>query len=194
MKKTSFMLITTEKRIRKFGELRMKRLLPDTNFYGILAKDPERLQVVGSIKENRILVIYGFKIIRDELRDVPKKIKIGGKNLRIDLLSLYDELIGKHNLELTGNIIKIADDYYKAYREFGGSKTKNEIISDFIIVSCASMDNLDVVVSNDERSMLTENAIRAYNLINSVVSKKTPKFISYEKFKNVLGGEANELV
>ena len=172
----------------------MKRLLSDTNFYGILAKDPERLEVVRSIKINRFLTIYGFKTIRDELRDIPKKIKIGGKNLRIDLLNLYDEIIGKHNLKVTNDIIKIADDYYKAYREFGGSKSKNDIINDFIIVSCAAMDNLDIVVSNDERSMLTENAIRAYSLINSVVSKKTPKFINYEKFKKMLGGKSNELI
>ncbi len=166
----------------------MKRILPDTNFYGLLAKDSERLEVVGNIKLNKDLVAYGFKIIRNELRDVPKKIKVAGRSLRIDLLSLYDEIAGAHLLEYGNSIIKIAENYYKAYRELGGSKSKTDVINDFMIVSCASLNNLDIVVSNDERSMLTENAIRAYNLINSAVSKRTPKFISYEQFKKILRG------
>ncbi|MBI3035028.1 hypothetical protein HYY71_01780 [Candidatus Woesearchaeota archaeon] len=172
----------------------MKRLLPDTNFYGLLAMDSERLKVVGSIKTSRGLVIYGFKIIRDELRDIPKKIKIEGRNLRIDLLNLHDEIIGRHTLEFADTIQKRADDYYKAYREFGGAKTRDHIIKDFLIVSCASLNNPDIVVSNDEKSMLAENAVRAYNLVNSVIGKKTPQFISYEKFKNFLGGKSNEFL
>ena len=172
----------------------MTRVLADTNIYGTLSKDPERLSIVGGIKSNRKLIIYGFKIIRDELRNIPKKIKIEGKNLIIDLLNLYDEITGKHNLKFTDDIVKRADDYYRAYREFGGSKSKNEIMNDFVIVACASVNNLDIVVSNDERSMLTENAIRAYKLINSVIGITTPQFISYEKFKKMLRGEFNELI
>ena len=172
----------------------MKRLLPDTNFYGLLAKDTKRLEVVDSINVNRELIIYGFKTIRDELRDIPSKIKIAGKSLRIDLLNLYDEITGNHRLEFTGYIIKIADNYYEAYREFGGSKTKEDIINDFVIVSCASLNNLNIIVSDDQRSMSTENALRAFNLINSVINKKTPQFISYEEFKKNLRGKANELV
>lgn len=165
---------------------KMKRILPDTNVYGLLAKDSERLEVVRNIKSNKDLVTYGFKIIRNELRDVPKNIKVAGRSLRIDLLGLYDELVGNHVIESTSNITKTAENYYKAYREFGGSKSKDEVINDFVIVSSASLNNLDIVISNDERSMLTENAVRAYNLINSVVNKRTPKFISYGQFKKIL--------
>ena len=171
----------------------MKRLLADTNFYGFLAKDTERLEIVGSIKTSKKLLIYGFRIIRNELRDVPKKIKVEGKNLRIDLLNLYDEITEKHRLKFTDLILKRADDYYKAYREFGGSKSKNEIINDFVIVACASLNDCDIIVSNDERSMLTENAIRAYNLVNSVIRKRTPQFVDYQRFKKMLRGESNEL-
>ena len=171
----------------------MRRLLADTNFYGLLAKDSGRLKVVGGIKSAGTIIIYGFKIIRDELRDIPKKIKVEGKSLRIDLLNLYDEVTWKHNLEFTNTIERRADDYYRTYREFGGSKSKNEIVNDFVIVACASLNNLDIVVSDDERSMLTENAIRAYNLINSVIGKRTPQFISFKSFKKRLRGESNEL-
>lgn len=177
----------------KRNESRMKRALADTNFYGLLAKDAKRSEIVSSIKAKKELAIYGFKIVRSELRDVPKKIKLEGKNLRIDLLNLYDEVTGQKSLQFTDVIAQRADDYYRAYREFGGSKSRNGIINDFVIVACASLNNLDIVVSNDEKSMLAENAVRAYRLINSVVKKRTPQFISYEKLKNILGGEPNEL-
>ncbi len=173
----------------------MKRLLADTNFYGMLAKDSQRLEVVSGVKEAKSLVFYGFKTIRDELRDVPKNIRFAGKNIRIDLLNLYEEIVTKHVLEINDDIKKSAEDYYRAYREFGGSKGKEELINDFVIVACASLNNLDLVVSNDERSMLAENAVRAYDLINSVIRARTPRFISYEELKQmVLRGEPNEFV
>ena len=172
----------------------MKRLLVDTNIYGLIAKDEDRLEIVGKIKISGKIIIYGFKIIRNELRDTPKLIKIQERSLRIDLLNLYDDIVEDHIIEFTSNITKIAEDYYKAYREFGGTKSKETIIDDFTIVSAGSLNELDIIVSNDEKSMLTENAIRAYNLINSVINKRTPRFISYNQFKKVLrGGMSNEL-
>ena len=172
----------------------MKRILSDTNFYGLLAKDEERLEVVEKIKTSDKILIYGFKTIRSELRDVPKLIKIEKKNLRIDLLNLYDSIVENHILEFTSNITEVAENYYKAYKEFGGIKSKEDIGNDFIIVAAASLNNLDIVISNDEKSMLAENAIRAYNLINSVINKRIPKFISYENFKKLLRGKPNEFI
>ena len=67
-------------------------------------------------------------------------------------------------------------------------------MKDFSIVSVASINNLDIVASNDERSMLTENALRAYNLINSIINKRTPKFVSYKNFKTFLRGKSNEFL
>ena len=166
----------------------------DTNIYGVMARDEERSQIVKKIKLSKLLV-YGFRTIRNELRDVPKKTKISSKSLRIDLLSLYDSIVENHILEFNDKINAISENYYKAYREFGGIKPRNDIISDFIIVSAASLNNLDIVVSNDEKSMLTENAVRAYKLINSVINKRTPKFINYGNFKRMLrGGDSNELL
>jgi len=172
----------------------MKRIIFDTNTYGLLAIDNERLKVVEKIKINSSLIVYGLKIVRDELRDVPKSIKIRDKSLRIDLLNLYDSITEEHMLKFDKNTPKIAENYYKAYREFGGSKPKDDILNDFAIVSAASINNLDVVVSNDEKSMLSHNALRAYNLINSVINRRTPEFISYNKFKNLLRGESNEFL
>ena len=171
----------------------MKRILSDTNFYGLLSKDEERLKVVEKIKTSSKIVIYGFNTIRNELRDVPKLIRIENKNLRIDLLNLYDTIVENHILELNSKISDVAESYYKAYREFGGIRSKEDIRNDLIIVSAASLNNLDIVVSNDEKTMLAENAVRAYNLINSVINRRIPKFISYRDFKKLLRGESNEL-
>ena len=171
----------------------MKRIVLDTNIYGFMAKDDERSEIVEKIKTSK-LIIYGFKIIRNELREVPKQIKVGGKSFRIDILNLYDSIVENHLLEFTDKIETISENYYKAYREFGGIKQQNEIINDFIIVSAASLNNLDIVVSNDEKSMLTVNAVRAYNLVNSIINKRTPEFINYPVFKRMLRGEPNELI
>ena len=37
------------------------------------------------------------------------------------------------------------------------------------------------------------NSLKAYNLINSVVNIKTPRFVKYNDFKKLLRGEPNEL-
>ena len=68
------------------------------------------------------------------------------------------------------------------------SNSKNKIIDDFIIVACATLRNLNIIVSEDEKSMLIENVIRSYNLVNDIIKKITPQFIGYEKFKEMLGG------
>lgn len=168
--------------------------MSDTNFYGLLASDESRLKIIEKIKLSSKLMIYGFRIIRNELRDVPKSIRIHDRSLRIDLLNLYDSIVGEHNIEFTGNIQKTAENYYKAYKEFGGIKPKEEILNDFLIVSAASLNNLDIVVSDDEKSMKMEKALRAYSLINSIMNKKTPRFIAYAGFKNLLRGEPNEIL
>ena len=98
-------------------------------------------------------------------------------------------------LKIDDSMFEIAENYYKSYSEFGGSKPKESIIDDFRIVACASYHMIDIVVSSDEKSMLTENAVRAYKLVNSIAKKRTPNFIDFISFKNYLrGGKSNELV
>ena len=166
----------------------MKRILPDTNIFGELVIDPD----IGKIKEHfekskEKLIIYGLGLIRNELRATPKPSKVEGKNLRVALLSLYDYFVKDHELKFDiEELDKIAGDYYNAYRSFGGSKSKKVMVNDFIIVACASKNNLDIVVSNDNITMLTENAIKAYDEINKILNLKTPKFIDYKDFKEVI--------
>src|SRR3989338_7858421 len=99
----------------------MKRLIFDTNIYGFIAKDIERELIVNSILANRQFIVYGNKLIRDELRDIPKKIRYEGKNVRVDILSLYDKIIRGHILAVADLHYEMAKNYYKAYKELGGS-------------------------------------------------------------------------
>ena len=77
----------------------MKRIILDTNIYGVIAMDEDRSEIVEKIKISKIIV-YGFKTIRGEIRDVPMKIKIGNKSFRVDLLNLYDILFQQQTVVL----------------------------------------------------------------------------------------------
>lgn len=172
----------------------MERVLLDTNIYGLIAVDKDRLKITDSIIKSG-LIVYGTGLNRKELRAVPKYVIVAGRNLRVDLLNLFDGVVGNHIYEINQEMEKIANNYYKVYSEFGGSKPESDLINDFIIVACAALHNLDIIVSNDEKSMLSENALRAYKLINSIMKRRTPRFIDYIKFKKILrGGMSNEFV
>ena len=82
----------------------MKRLLLDTNIYGELIFDSDFIKLKTAISKK--YVVHGFKVVRDELRDLPKEIKVEGKNLRIGLLHIYDELT-KKSYVLTEELTKL---------------------------------------------------------------------------------------
>ena len=54
------------------------------------------------------------------------------------------------------------------------------------MVACASLFRLDVVVSSDNKSMLSKVAIKAYGLVNGIKKLRNPEFINYQKFKRWL--------
>ena len=161
----------------------MKRLLLDTNIYGELIFDVDFARTKENLSQR--CVIHGFSIIRNELRDVPADTKLFGKNLRIGLLHIYDELT-KKAYPLTDEILRFADSYYQTYRSLGGSKAFPSIKNDFCIVACATLHQIDIVVSEDNKTMLTENALKAYEIVNTLHQQKTPRFLGYLKFKRWL--------
>jgi len=162
-----------------------RKYLLDANIYGEMVIDTH----IEELKEDyenckNMIIVYGIKdIIRKELRATPKDAKVGERKVRSNLLGLYDIFTGRHELLLREEHKRLAEDYYNAYRKLGGSKPKNSIFNDFIVVACASFTGMDVVVSEDERTMLTENAIKAYNFVNNINKKRTPKVIGYTEFK-----------
>ena len=139
----------------------MKRIILDTNIYGLIVEDPERDIVRNGIENKKAVIVYNLSLIRKELRDTPRNIRFEGENLRNYLLRIY----------------------FILYKELGGYAAKTEIIKDFIIVACASLNSLDIVVSNDNRTMLSEKAIKSYNIANRIKKIRMPRFLDYEKFK-----------
>jgi len=165
----------------------MKRVILDTSVYGELIKETEVAEALVRVVPTQY-VIYGTGIIRDELRDIAKDAKFGGKSKRNLLLRAYDTLVRKdhHNLDTTTLIEIIASEFYKQYRSNGGSKSLKEMINDLIITACAAFYNLDIVVSNDKRSMMSSEAVKAYNTVCKNFSLHAPEFILYRKFKEMI--------
>lgn len=169
----------------------MKRVMLDTNIYENILKylDDAYLK---KLVERKHLIIYGNAIIRKELREisVPKKVTINKRlrSLRIVLLNLYDILTGNHTYEISQEMLSLAEKYFVAYRASGGIKSKKEILNDFIIVASATIHDIDIVVSEDNKTILAEEALAAYKLVNTLDLKRTPKFIGFKEFTKELRG------
>ncbi|MBI4162992.1 MAG: hypothetical protein HY513_04875, partial [Candidatus Aenigmarchaeota archaeon] len=148
----------------------MRRLILDTNIYGELVIDKDIEKIRDKIK--RAGAIYGVTLIRNELRATPTQIRLPAqvqiKNLRIALLSLFDEITKSKNLEINSKINKLSGDYYSVYHTLGGNKAKKAIENDFSIVACAAFNNLDVVVSEDSKTLLSTHALKAYSIVNNI--------------------------
>lgn len=121
----------------------MKRMLFDSSVYGRLVEDSELIgMLLKQIPEK--FVIYGSETIRRELRDTPKYVRHEGKNLRIFLLNIYSSVT----------------------REQGGARSNEKMRDDFLIIATAAIYNLDIVISDDEKTMFSESSIKAYRIVN----------------------------
>jgi len=167
----------------------MKQLLLDSCIYGEMVLDPELGVIQKAYHNTDIGFVYGFSLIRKELRNTPKNKRQSNKNLRIFLLSLYDEFVGERNLSVEeSDLLTIAQKYYEQYRQLGGNFSLHELLQDYLIVACATKKKMDLVVSNDHVSMLSDISLKAYTLVNQNLSLKNPHFIDYKTFKALLFG------
>jgi hypothetical protein len=107
----------------------------------------------------------------------------------MDALSFYDDFVRDRSVVITAPILRLAGNYYWTYRELGGSKPWRAICNDFVIVAAASDKLLDIVVSQDEATMRSDTALKAYEIANNLLRLRMPKFIAYEKFKEMLRQE-----
>ena len=170
----------------------MKRVLLDTNIYGDVVERGDAA-IIRSLAEkgvHEILAVYGNSVVRKELREIPRKAEVSRK-LRLAVLSLYDLLVGGRSLELTAGMCELAENYLRAYKELKGqlprSKlTHEKLYNDFLIVATATMKNLDVVYLSDAETMLSEEALKAYRIVNDVKKLRTPGFETYGDFMREL--------
>ncbi|MEK6868364.1 MAG: hypothetical protein AABX98_06090 [Nanoarchaeota archaeon] len=162
-----------------------KRILFDTSVYGKLVLDVPFSSLLVQKKKNVEFVFYGNSIIRNELRATPKHITLINKSLRSYLLQTYDSLITKENHNLVVNIFveQLSELYYKEYRNRDGNSGEASIKNDFIIVACASIYQMDIVVSDDKRTLLNDAALKAYEHVNKAQGFQNPKYFEYTKFR-----------
>lgn len=157
----------------------MKRAIFDTNVYGLIINESNPDEIRQRITARRDLIVYGYQPIRKELRDVPKTTKISRK-IRVKLLSMYDWIVMGHVLQNSDAINRIAEAYYKQYRKNGGIHGWDTGIGvDFTIVACGSMNCLDVIYSEDNKTMRCDAAMKSYEHVNSREGLKTPNFLKY---------------
>ncbi|MFH1225274.1 MAG: hypothetical protein V1676_05730 [Candidatus Diapherotrites archaeon] len=118
------------------------------------------------------------KTIRDELREIPKTIAVEGHNYRQTLISIYDRITKNHSYPVESLAETLAEEYWRAYR---GGTAKRKMMPDFIIVAIATIHRLDIIVSEDERTMKSRKALQAYKEVNRQKDLETPKFIKIEE-------------
>jgi len=142
--------------------------------------------VMNNIAKSGI-VVYSCDIIKKELRKMSKEritISYGKKRkLRSLILGLYHSLV-KRNLPVTEEILDTAGLYHSTYMKLGGMISGDKIMNDFIIVSLASSNNLDIVYSDDADTMLSFLSIKSYDIVNAIKKLRTPQFKKYGDFKN----------
>lgn len=160
----------------------------DTSVYGELLIDLRTLRKIQKKSKDGKIIVYGNSIIRNELRETPKNSKLGNKKKRILLINIYDSFIKKEShIIKPGNVTEfVAINYYKKYRGIGGNISYRDLRNDFLIVASASIKELDIVVSHDRETMLCDEALKAYAIINSQNSLRNPRFIEYNNYKKEL--------
>jgi len=159
----------------------MLRVIFDTNIYGLLVKEKDAIEIESSIVKDKEFIVYSYKPIRQELRNIPRVTKLS-KKTRNMLLSLYDRITGNHFLQHSIEITKLSIKYYNAYRNLGGTYGWDTNIKiDFMIVACASFRGLDIVYSADNKTLGGKIAKKAYRHINIKENLRTPDFFTYEE-------------
>jgi len=148
----------------------------DTNTYQILLE--KELQAVIHLVESGSLIVYGCSVIRDELRNIPKSTRFGGKSFRSTMLSIYDSLVKKHSMPVD----KVAETPAKEYlAEYEGGMSKSKLCNDFLIVAAATLKCLDIVVSEDNKTLRSRQSLLAYNKVNHRNGLATPRLLSLEE-------------
>ena len=168
----------------------MLRVIFDTNIYGHLLNEPDGGEIEDKIVAETNFIVYGYKPIRKELRDI-NTINPLSKRTRNLLLAMYDRIIGKHHLLDSEVIFYLARKCHEQYRRLGGTYGWHTSIKvDFMIVACASINGLDLICSADNKTLLANKAQEAYDHINISENLRTPKFLKYEhllkKFRGLL--------
>ena len=152
------------------------RLLCDTCIYGIMINDPKTEEIAEKIRSSGKLKICGFDLIRKELRASSLK--------KHALTGAYSRLMNGKEYPENEKITDLAEEYYREVQESpGGTSPKRKIINDFKIIACATLYYMNVVVSEDAKTMMGPMSKKAYDNVNAGKKLRTPGFWMYSKFR-----------
>ncbi len=129
----------------KYVSLSEQRFLFDTNIMDYWRKRLKFVKSQKKIQKKKKIVIYGAKVIRGELRKLPKASRPEGKRSRLVLLQLYDKVI-KKQLITTDLAISLTKKYFNEYRKPGGIHNYNRFKNDFLIVALSSLYALCILL------------------------------------------------
>ena len=168
----------------------MLKVIFDTNIYGYLLTEKDSVEIEARIIKEKEFIVYNFPLIRKEIRNIPKVTK-ASKRTRNILITIYDRITGGHYLKNSIKIHNLAKKYFDHYRNLGGTYGwDTNIRIDFMIVACASFNAIDVVYSDDQKTMRGKVALKAYHHINIKENLRVPYFLKYEdllkKFRDQL--------
>ncbi len=164
------------------------KTLIDTSAYGKVVQEEKDIVLKERIDARKDVIVFGNDVVKKELEETPDKIPSNVEErlkLKRRLLELYEFLVKDHALELTGLVTYIAEEYLTHCQDI--PKVHHEKLrNDFLIVACASFYGLDIVVSEDNRTMFSAEAVKAYRKVNAKERLRTPKCISLAEFEQIL--------
>ena len=149
----------------------MVAVLLDTNIYGKIFADRDGRELVRRIKRDKTFVILNFRLIRNELRGIPK------------ILPLYDQLAAHRIIVEAKQMNDLARAFLQEYRAMGGRQGQKKMMNDFKIVACATLINCDLVVFDDMKTLLHSIAVNSYKAVNLNIDRRTPTFYTYRDLK-----------
>ncbi|MDD4877698.1 MAG: hypothetical protein PHO02_01525 [Candidatus Nanoarchaeia archaeon] len=161
----------------------MVHVLLDICIYGRFFEDADGLHLAEEIIKDEKFIIHNFRLIRDELRNTSVKKAIRSKNLRVQMINLYDKLVKGRIIVEDKAIKSLAKEYFSEYKKQGGNLGQKSIINDLKISACAALKGIDILYSEDNKSLKSVNALAAYNIVNLKHNLRTPNFIGYSTLK-----------
>src|SRR3989338_2243498 len=156
------------------------RAMLDTCVYEHLALDEN---LFSKFDRTKSVSVYGCKVIREQLRDTPMSKTVGGRKIRVLMLSVYDRLVGKHVLPAGDISSYLAIQYLNEYK---GNQSREKMLGDFVIVAVASIGKLDIICTEDSRTMASKDAIAAYTKVNDKNGLRYPKLITLKEIEKSL--------
>lgn len=165
-----------------------KTYILDTNVYGEILVEPNREEIIQKIETTKTFFIYGIDVIEKELSETPAHVTYRGETTRKALLTIFKSL-SDEIIDVSPIAKYLAESYLKKYNELAKkhkiSKKYDEksLIVDFQIIATASLNSVDIVVSSDKRTMLSDLSLKVYSQINRLNGLRTPELLDYKKFK-----------